>query len=123
MPVSYSDPLKTTRMQDVADAIDAAGMAGSLEICSDDYDAVLLVFELSYPAATVVDDTLTLNDLPKRRVNGVVNGKAVFARIKDGDDNIVASGLTVGIDVILSSASITVGKPYQLMSASIVHSA
>jgi hypothetical protein len=112
-------------MQAVRDAIDAGPAAGSLEICTAAYGAVLIVFTLSDPASTVTTDTLTLSGLPKV-ANAIAGGTAALGRIKDSTGTVVAQGLTVGTsgtDLIISNTTITNGASYSLTAGTIVHSA
>lgn len=125
MAVNYAAALKTTRMQAVADAIDADTGAGSIEICTSAYASVLITFTLSDPGSTVTDDTLTLAGLPKT-ANAGNGGVAAVARIKDNSGDVVVQGLTVGTsgaDIIISNTTITNGASYSLTAGTITHAA
>lgn len=125
MAVNYRSSLKTTRMQAVRDDIDSGAGAGTIEICSAGFAAVLVTFTLSDPASTVSGDTLTIADVPKA-ANASASGTAAVARIKESTGTVIVNNLTVGTsgtDIIISSTSITSGNPYNLNSGTIVHSA
>lgn len=125
MAVNYRTTLKTTRMQAVCDDIDSGVGAGTIEICSAAYAAVLVTFTLSDPSATVSTDTLTLSSMPKT-ANASNSGTAAVARIKESGGTVIVNNLTVGTsgaDIIISSTTITSGSPYNLNSGTIVHSA
>jgi hypothetical protein len=125
MAVNYHADVKTARMQAVADAIDAGAGAGTLEVCSAAFAAVLVTYTLSDPAATVTDDVLTLAGLPKN-ANASADGTAAVARIKDSDGTVVVNNLTVGTvgtDVIVSNTTINNGAPYSLTGGSLTHAA
>lgn len=125
MAVNYATTVKTTRMQAVRDAIDAGVGAGTIEICSAAYAAVLVTFTFSDPASSVATDTLTFLSLPKN-ANAGNTGTAAIARIKDSTGTVVCQGLSVGTsgtDIIISSTSITSGLGYSLTAGTIVHSA
>lgn len=125
MAVNYRTSLKTTRMTDVVTDIDSGAGAGTLEICSAAYAAVLVTFTLSDPSGTVSTDTLTLSGTPKA-ANAGNTGTAAVARIKESGGTTIVNNLTVGTsgaDIIISSLAITSGNPYNLNSGTIVHAA
>ena len=123
MAVIYAAALRTARMNEVLDAIDVDVGAGTLEICTAAYAAVLITFTLSDPAATVAGDVLTLAGMPKT-ANASDGGTAAIARIKDNSGDVVVEGLTVGTvgtDVIISNTTITNGASYSLTAGTITH--
>ena len=125
MAVNYPTSVKTTRMQVVRDAIDAGAGAGTVEICTAAFAAVLITFTLSDPASSVATDTLTLLSMPKN-ANASAGGTAAVARIKDSDGTVVVNNLTVGTsgtDIIISNTTITNGAAYSLTAGTIVHAA
>ena len=125
MAVNYPTSVKTTRMQAVRDAIDAGAGAGTVEICTAAFAAVLITFTLSDPGSTVTGDTLTLSGMPKT-ANASAGGTAAVARIKDSDGTLVVNNLTVGTsgtDLIISNTTITNGAAYSLTAGTIVHAA
>jgi hypothetical protein len=123
--VSYVSTLKSTRMQDVIDAIDdnAAG-AGVLEIGTAAMAAVLAAITLGVPSFTESGGAITLAGVP-RSATATAAGTAANARIKDGGGNIIASNLTVGTssaDIILTGTVVALGDTVTLTSATITHS-
>jgi len=125
MAVNYRTSLKTTRMTAVRDDIDSGAGAGTVEICSAGFAAVLVTFTLSDPSGTVSGDTLTLSDMPKT-ANAGNSGTAAVARIKESGGTVVVNNLTVGTsgaDLIISSTTITSGNPYNLNSGTLTHAA
>ena len=129
MAITYNDTLKTTRMTAVVTAIDAGSGAGTIEICTANYAAVIVTIALNDPcgavggAGTVV---LTFDNTPAPAGVASLAGTntAAIARIKDSNAVIIANGLTVGVgtgDVQLNSTSITQGQTVTLTSATITH--
>lgn len=123
MAVNYAAALKTTRMQDVVDAIDVSG-AGTLEIGSAAFAATLVTITLDNPCGSVSGPVLTFALPLTDTASGT--GTAAAARFKDNGGNIIVSGLTVGTsgtDIVLNTVSITTGDPVDITSATITHSA
>lgn len=123
MAVNYSSAIKTSRMTQVLNAIDAGAGAGYMEICTSGYGTVLATITLNDPCGTVVGDVLTFT-MPQSDTSADATGTAVIARIKDSAGNICVSGLSVGTtgtDVVLASVSLTVGYVVTLNSGSLVH--
>ena len=123
MAVNYRSTLKTARMTLVRDDIDSGAGAGTLEICTAAFGAVLLTFTLSDPCGSVAGDVVTLSGMPKT-ANGAANGTAAVARIKESGGAVVVNNLTVGTsgtDIIISSLTIVSGSPYNLNSGTITH--
>ena len=125
MSVSYRGSLQTTRMTSVRDDIDSGAGAGTLEICTAGFAAVLIVFTLSDPSGSIAGSpaVLTLSGMPKA-ANAIATGAAAVARIKESGGAVVANSLTVGTsgtDITISSTSITSGNPYNLNSGTITH--
>lgn len=124
--MQYSTAMKTLRMQATADGIDAGVSNGTLEIGTAGMAAVLATFDLTEPCGTVSGDTLTLDFDPDLSAVASGSGTAAAAQIKDGDGNVVVSGLTVGTsgtDVVLDSTSITSGQTVTLATGAIQHAA
>jgi hypothetical protein len=122
MAVNYASSLKSTRMQAVINAIDAA-TPGTLEICSAGYAAVLVSMALAKPSFTESGGVITMASIPRSGIASA-SGTAGIARIKDGNGNIIVSGLTVnttGADINLNSISITAGQTVTLSSGTITH--
>jgi hypothetical protein len=110
-------------MAAVIAAIDANG-AGSIEICSAAYAAVLCTIALSLPSFTESGGVLTMQGTPK---SGTATGAgtAALARIKDGLGAVIVSALTVGssgAEINLASTSIAVDQTVTLTSGTITHS-
>lgn len=127
MAVNYATALKTTRMQAVADAIDAGSGPGTLEIATTSFASVLAVLTLADPCGTVSGAVLTLDTTPAIEDSAANNtGTAAVARIKDSNGNVIVNNLSVGTsgtDIVLTSTSITTGQLVQITSATITHAA
>lgn len=127
MSITYSAAVKTARMQAVADLIDAGVGTGSIEIGTTGMGVVLATFALTEPCGTAAAGVLTLDMEPDLTdASADASGTAAAAQIKDGDGNVVISGLTVGTsgtDIVLDSTSITAGQTVTLTDGSITHAA
>lgn len=123
MAVTYPTALKNTRMQAVADAIDA-GTAGKLEIGTAAMAAVLATFTLADPCGSVAAGVLTLDFDPDLSATASGTGTAAAARIRTSADADVVTGLTVGVgtgDIQLDSVSITNGQTVTLTTGTLTH--
>ena len=123
MPVVYSDATKAARMQAVLDAIDAAVPNARLRVYDTGFATLLLDFLLAKPSFSRTDYTLTLLGVPLF-ASGLANAQAALARILDGNGVIIVDQLSVGEtqgNIIIESATITVGQPNRLQSGLIVH--
>lgn len=123
MGVIYASGVRTSRMQQVLDAIDAGAAAGKLEIGTAGMASVLATIDLADPAGSVSGDVLTLTT-PQSDTSADNSGTAAAARIRDSDDNDVVTGLsagTSGTDVVLDSTAITAGQTVTINSATITH--
>jgi hypothetical protein len=121
--MDYSPTLKIIRMQAVRDAIDAGSGVGKINIYSAGYSLLLVSIELGNPASSVDGPTLTFLSMPRSGV-GVGKGTGAIARILDSDDNIVASGLTVGAigaNIIIDVPDIKIGQIVNFNSGRIIH--
>ncbi len=110
MAVTYNTTLKSTRMTDVVTAI---GATGKIEIGTAGMASILATIALGNPAGTVTTGVLTFSGFPRSA-----------ARIRDGSNNDIVTGLTVGTaatDIILDTLSITSGQTVTLTSAAITH--
>lgn len=125
MPIVYSVSLRTTRMEDVRDSIDGGGGAGSIEICTAGYGAVIVEVQLAYPCGEVVDGVdLDFNYDGALTSVASGTGTAAAARIKDSEGNVIVDGLTVDIedaDIILSRVNLDSGDPLLLNVARLRH--
>jgi hypothetical protein len=120
MAVTYAAGLKTSRMQEVVDAI---GASGKLEIGTAGMAAVLATIALANPAGSVSGAVLTL-DLPASDTSADGTGTAAAARIRTGADADVVTGLTVGLaaaDIILDSLNVTAGQTLTVSSGTLTH--
>jgi len=125
MAVTYRTTLKTTRMQAVSDDIDSAATPGTLEIGTAGMASVLATLTLADPCGTVTGDTLTLT-VPLSDASADNAGTAAAARIKNGDGDVVVSGLTVGgpgsgANIELSSTTIAAGDAVTITSGTLQH--
>lgn len=125
MAVTYNAALKTTRMQDVVNAIDAGAGPGTLEIGTAGMASVLAILTLADPCGTVSGSVLTFDTTPAIE-DAAANaaGTAAEARIKDSGGTIVVSGLTVGTsgaNINLNKTNIAVDDVVQITSATITH--
>lgn len=120
MAVTYAAGLKTSRMQEVVDAI---GASGKLEIGTAGMASILATIPLANPAGSVSGAVLTL-DLPASDTSADNSGTAAAARIRTGADADVVTGLTVGTsgtDIVLDSVNITALQSVTLSSGTITH--
>ena len=123
MSVIYASALRTTRMQAVADAIDA-GTAGKLKLYTSG-DALLATFTLADPCGTVSGDTLTFDVDPDINATVAATGTATKATITTSADAVIVSGLTVGTgseNIVMSSNVIgSTGDTVTLETATLTH--
>ncbi len=124
MTVIYATGTKTRRMDAITAAIDAGAGAGKLLLGTAAMAVVLASFTLEDPAAAgAVNGVLTLVGPPKT-VFGLATGVLVEARVEDSNGNAVITGLSVGLsgaDIIVDSTTVTVGVNVVLNSATITH--
>jgi hypothetical protein len=134
MAVNYIAALKTNRMQDVADVINAktitaatgGGTVPKLVIGTSGLSGatgVLSTHTLSNPVGTVSGSVLTIT--PPAAVNASATGTAALAEIRTAADVTIVSGLVCGVgsgEVQLNSLSITSGQSVNITAASITHS-
>lgn len=124
MAVTYNAGLRSARMREVIDAIDAETDPGTLQIGTAGMAQVLVELELEKPSFTESGGVITMAGVPISGVAGA-SGTAAAARIRDGDDNDVVTGLTVGTsgaEVNLNSVDISSGQTVTLSSGTITHS-
>jgi len=122
--VIYAAALRTVRMQAVADAIDVTA-AGKLKIGTTAMASILATLTLADPCGTVSGNVLTFDFDPDISDTLADNtGTAAEATITDSADNVIVSGLTVGLsaaNVIMDSLSITAGQTVTISSGTITH--
>jgi hypothetical protein len=126
MPVAYNPQLKTTRMQAVINAIDAAGTAatGTIEIGTRGLGLVLAKLTLLLPSFTQSTAGIIIMSGVPLSANAIADGIAGSAQINDRNGNAVVSGLSVGTsgtDIIIDSMSISTGQLVTLTSAVLTH--
>ena len=124
MSVNYPVPIKTSRLQIVATALDAGGGNGVLRLLSLGGN-ILSSLPLARPAATVANGLLSFNGLALIDPAAVGGGSAVGARCEDSTGSIVISGLTVNVgvtpDIFLTPTNfIAAGQTVAITAATIV---
>lgn len=122
MAFTYSTAAKTARMEAVNTLLDG----GKLEIGTAAMAVLLAEFALTSPAGVVVADVLTLDFDPDISDTGLADGTAAAAQFKDSSNNVVISGLTVGLsgsgaDIILTNTSIATGQTVTMQTAVVTH--
>jgi hypothetical protein len=126
MAVNYIANLKSTRMADVFARIDI-GTAGTLEICTAAYAAVIASIALQKPSFSESGGVLTLLGVPLSVAASLAGtNTAAVARIKASNGDVVVNNLTVGVgsgDIQLNSLSITLAQTVSLTAGTITHSA
>lgn len=123
MAVVYRSTLRTARMNLVKDDIDSGSGAGTLEICSASYAAVLATLTLSDPCGSVSGDTLTFSAITQDS-SADATGTAAVARIKNSSGTVIVQDLTVGTsgsNINLNTTSIVAGDIVQITSATLTH--
>lgn len=119
MSVNYTVPLRTSRLQQVVNAIDAASPPGNFNLL-DGSGNVLATFQLQQPVGTITGAVLTFSGLTLICPAASGSGTALFANCTDGNGNVVISGLAVNSDFFLSpGATITAGQTVALTAATI----
>lgn len=124
MAVIYAAAVRTARMNEVLDAINAGSGAGKLKIGTSAMGSTLATLTLADPAGTVSGDILTFDFDPDISTTASATGTAAAATITDSDDNVIVSGLTVGTsgtNIILDSTSITNGQTVTITTGTITH--
>lgn len=125
MGVIYIAALRTTRMGAVVTKIDAGSGNGKLKIGTTGMGTVLATLTLEKPCGAVSGDVLTFDCSPALADTSADNtGTAAAATITDSDDNVIVSGLTVGLsasNIILDSLSITSGQAVSITAGTLTH--
>lgn len=121
--MNYSLPLITTRLSDVATAIDAGGGSGVLRIYTGT-NTLLSSMQVGRPCASVAGNLLTFVSMPWVDPSAVATGAPSKATIEDSLGNLVITNLTVGAgstsyDIVLSSPIISSGKTIAINPATI----
>lgn len=130
MAVVYNDDLKKDRLDLVTQYVDAGSGAGKLVIGTSALSGstgVLAEITLDGPsfgaAAGTGTVSITLEGVPLE-ANATAGGTAALAELRDSDDNVIVSGLTVGTsgtDIIITSTTIVNGQPVRVTSGTITH--
>jgi hypothetical protein len=124
----YTAALKSTRMQAVIAAIDAAATTGVVDITTGGNATLLVSIPLSKPSFTESGGIITLAGTPKAAA-AAADGQAAVATIKDGNGNVVVDQLSVGIggsifsppNIIIDTISIVSGQTVTLSGGTITH--
>jgi hypothetical protein len=124
MAVIYAAALRTARMNEVVDAIDAGSGAGKLKIYTTGLGSLLATITLAEPCGSVSGDVLTFDFDPDISTTGAADGTAAAATITDSDDNVIVSGLTVGTsgtNVVLDNTSIATSQTVTITAGTLTH--
>jgi len=132
MAIGYSTDVRNDRLTVVAEAIDAGGAAGKLNIytgtqpsasggaLSDNTLLVQILFS-SPPQASVAGGVLILDTIAQ--VVAINTGTATWARATDSDGVFVfdstVSAAGGGGDLILNTTSITTGVPVEVLTGTL----
>jgi hypothetical protein len=125
MAVNYAASLKSSRMAAVITAIDVNAAPAKLEIGTAGMAQTLVSITLGDPSFSESGGVITMTGVPKSGT-ATQSGTAAAARIRDGGNTDVVTGLTVGTsgqDINLNSTSITNGQTVTISSGTITHAA
>lgn len=112
MAVVYATAVKNDRLQVGIDAIDAGSGNGKLKIGTTAMAVVLATIILDKPSFDAPSaGSMTLAGVPHSDLDAAATGVPASAVITDSDDNVIISGLTVGLagsgaNVIVSQGTI-----------------
>ena len=128
MTVHIAAAVRTSRVTDILDAIDAGSGAGKLEIYDGTQPAnadtavttqtKLLSFVLNDPCGTVSGSVLTFDVDPAITDDALATSTATWGRFTDSDGNAVIDG-TVGTEITLSDTSLEVGQTVTFTSGTL----
>ena len=124
MAVVYSTALKNIRMDAVDTEINGGTGAGKLEIGTAAMASILATIDLADPSAPAASGGVLTFTMPQSDTSADNTGTAAEARIRDGDDVDIITGLTVGTggqDIVLNSTSITITQQVTMNTAAITH--
>jgi hypothetical protein len=122
--VEYSVTLKDARLTQVQVAIDSASTHGWLRLL-DVFSNVLSNIPLAIPSASAAGGVLTFLGTPLVDPSAALSGTALSGTISDGNNNLLVTGLTVGLagsgaDIVLTpTASIIAGQAIAITNATI----
>ena len=132
MPVIYNQNLRSARMDEVIDAIDANGPGvirigtGNASATPPTLGTVLVEIDLQDPSFTESNGVISMA-APSTGLSGVASaaGTASSAQIEDGSGTVVVSGLRVGTaapaEITLNSTAISASQAVTLTSGQITH--
>jgi len=123
---SYTTTVRSNRMTQVLNAIDAGAGPGTVKVYSGTVPAnvgtaitdqtLLATLTLSYPCGSVSNGVLTFSAITEDS-SGDANGTPTFARLADSDGNDVAQVTAgVGSGNLNFGAAIVAGQPVQISS-------
>lgn len=122
MSVNYALSIENSRLQLVANAIDAGGANGVMRLL-DGSGNVLSSLLLARPCGAVAADYLTFAGMSLIDPSAGGTGAALAARVEDSTGATIISGLTVGTagtDIILSPTNfIKAGQAIAIQQATI----
>ena len=119
MSVNYTVTVRTNRLQQVINAIDAGASNGFMRLL-DAGGHILSSFQLSRPSAVASNGVATFNGLSLIDPSAAGSGTAAGMRVEDSSGNIVISGLALNSDFFLTpNATITAGQTVAITAAMI----
>ncbi len=123
MSVNYNLSVRTSRLQQVINAIDAGPSNGFMRLL-DSLGNVLSSIQLSRPSAVAANGVATFNGLALIDPAAAASGACAGARCEDSTGIIVISGLSASqsstSDIVLSPTNIiTAGQTVALTAATI----
>lgn len=122
MAVVYSLAVRNARLQVVANAIDAGGGGGLLNIGTAGMGVILSTIVLNSPCGVVAGGVLTFAGTPLVDLGAAAGGIAAEGQITDSVGTVVISGLTVGLagaNMIISQINVSAGDIVTLLAGSI----
>lgn len=134
MSIGLKSSIRTARLQLILDAIDAgadeydpsklliySGERPSTGGLVDEYDVVLVEFNLAYPCGSIINNSLCFDGIADVVASG--SGLAIWGRIIDSEDNFVmdlsVTNYTGSGDIKLDSTTIVQGENVHCSSATI----
>jgi len=124
LSVDYNITVRTNRLQQVVNAIDAGATNGVMRLLNIG-GTTLSSLSLARPCGVAASGVLTFSGMSLIDPAAVATDSAKFARVEDGDGNTIISGLTVGTvgstsDIVMSPTNfITAGQTVAITAATI----
>lgn len=124
MSVDYNITVRTNRLQQVVNAIDAGTTNGVMRLLNIG-GTTLSSLSLARPCGVAASGVLTFSGMSLIDPAAVATDSAKFARVEDGDGNTIISGLTVGTvgstnNIVMSPTNfITAGQTVAITAATI----